>query len=79
MGGDEFCVLLKDGAQEAACAREFLRRLAQMRQELPLLPMVSFGSAPFTGEDIAVVKEQADQQMYRYKKAHRDGAAPSSQ
>lgn len=72
-------MLLKDGAQEAACGREFLRRLEQMRQELPLLPMVSFGSAPFTGENIARVKEQADRQMYRYKKAHRDGAAPSSQ
>ena len=79
MGGDEFCVLLKDGAQEAACAREFLRRLEQMRQELPLLPMVSFGSAPFTGEDIAKVKEQADQQMYRYKKEHKQAAAASPQ
>ncbi len=79
VGGDEFCVLLKDGQREAACAQEFLRRLEQMRQELPLLPMVSFGSAPFTGEDIAKVKEQADRQMYRYKKEHKQAPAASPQ
>ena len=67
IGGDEFCVLLKDRAQEAPCAEEFLRRLEQRRKALPFLPRVSFGSAAFSGEDVVTVKDRADREMYRYK------------
>ena len=76
IGGDEFCVLLKDRAQEASCAEEFLRRLEQRREALPFLPTVSFGSAAFSGEDVGTVKDRADREMYRYK-SQRKASAPA--
>ena len=39
-GGDEFCVLLRDGDKEHACARDFVRRLSERRKELDFLPSV---------------------------------------
>ena len=68
IGGDEFCVLLKDAQREAACAREFLRCLEERRQTIAFLPTVSFGAAALSGENMEKVKEQADRRMYRYKK-----------
>ena len=68
IGGDEFCVLLKDAQREAACAREFLRCLEERRQTIAFLPTVSFGAAALSGENMENVKEQADRRMYRYKK-----------
>ena len=76
IGGDEFCVLLKDRAQEAPCAEEFLRRLEQRREALPFLPTVSFGSAAFSGEDVGTVKDRADREMYRHK-SQRKASAPA--
>lgn len=32
-GGDEFCVLLRDGDREQACARDFVRRLSERRKD----------------------------------------------
>lgn len=74
IGGDEFCVLLKDARQEAACAQEFLRRLEERRQTIAFLPTVSFGAAALSGGNMEKVKEQADRQMYRHKK----NACPSA-
>ena len=74
IGGDEFCVLLKDRAQEAPCAEEFLRRLEQRREALPFLPRVSFGSAAFSGEDVVTVKDRADREMYRCKSRRKASA-----
>ena len=73
IGGDEFCVLLKNTVREAACAEEFLRQLEKKRRELTFLPTVSYGSAPFSGEDVVAVKDQADRAMYHYKKRGRSG------
>ena len=73
-GGDEFCVLLRDGDREHACAKEFVRRLDERRKELDFLPTVSFGSAALLSENVVTVKDRADHNMYRYKKerkAHR--------
>ena len=73
-GGDEFCVLLRDGDKEHACARDFVRRLDERRKELDFLPTVSFGSAEISSENVVTVKDRADHNMYRYKKgrkAHR--------
>lgn len=73
-GGDEFCVLLRDGDREQACARDFVRRLSERRKELDFLPTVSFGSAEISNENVVTVKDRADHNMYRYKKerkAHR--------
>ena len=74
IGGDEFCVLLRDGDKEHACARDFVRRLSERRKELDFLPTVSFGSAEISSENVVTVKDRADHNMYRYKKerkAHR--------
>lgn len=75
IGGDEFCVLLKNTAREAACAEEFLRQLEKKRRELTFLPTVSCGSAPLSGEDVVTVKDQADRAMYHHKKARKERAA----
>ena len=71
IGGDEFCVLLKNRAKEEECRQEFLRRWVEKRRKFTFLPTVSYGSAPFSGEDIAVVKDRADQDMYQYKKGRK--------
>ena len=47
IGGDEFCVLLRDAADEARCAAALQSLLAERRKEITLLPTVSFGSAVF--------------------------------
>ena len=71
IGGDEFCVLLKNRAKEEECRQEFLRRWTEKRRKFTFLPTVSYGSAPFSGEDIAVVKDRADRDMYQYKKGRK--------
>lgn len=74
-GSDEFCVLMENADQEAQCAQEFVRQLEQRRKAVDFLPTVSFGSAPFLGEDVLAVKNRADREMYRYKKARKPDAA----
>ena len=76
IGGDEFCVLMPNGAREAECTQAFLQRLAQRREKINFLPMVSFGSAAFLGEDVQAVKARADREMYRYKQERKRTAAP---
>lgn len=71
IGGDEFCVLLSSEKSAGACTQRFLALLEERRARLPLLPTVSFGSCAFTGEDVVTVKDQADREMYRYKKEHK--------
>ena len=73
-GGDEFCVLMENADREAQCAQEFVRQLEQRRKAVDFLPTVSFGSAPFFGEDVLAVKNRADQEMYRHKKARKPDA-----
>ena len=75
IGGDEFCVLLENADREARCAQEFERRLALRREVVHCLPRVSLGSAPISGEDLLAVKDQADREMYRCKKARKAAAA----
>ena len=67
IGGDEFCVLLKNSEKEGECRQEFLWRMEEKRRKIPFLPTVSYGSASFSGEDIVEVKERADRDMYQYK------------
>ena len=71
IGGDEFCVLLKNADREARCAQEFERQLALRREVVHCLPRVSLGSAPISGEDLLAVKDRADREMYRCKKARK--------
>ena len=77
-GGDEFCVLMESADREVQCAQEFVRQLEQRRKAVDFLPTVSFGSAPFLGEDVLAVKNRADREMYRYKKARKPDAAHCS-
>ena len=67
IGGDEFCVLLKNSEKEGMCKQEFLWRMEEKRKKITFLPTVSYGSASFSGEDIVEVKERADWDMYQYK------------
>lgn len=66
---------MENADREAQCAQEFVRQLEQRRKAVDFLPMVSFGSAPFLGEDVLAVKNRADQEMYRHKKARKPDAA----
>ena len=77
IGGDEFCVLLRDAADEARCAAALQSLLAERRKEITLLPTVSLGSAVFSGEDVVTVKDRADRALYCAKNElkARDAAA----
>ena len=67
IGGDEFCVLLKNADKEDWCKQEFLHRLEEKRRKITFLPTVSYGSASFSCGDIVAVKDKADRDMYQYK------------
>ena len=75
IGGDEFCVLLKDEASEARCAEMLQALLAERRKTLTILPTVSLGSAAFSGEDVVAVKDRADRALYCAKKEQKARAA----
>ena len=79
-GGDEFCVLLRDEADEARCAAALQSLLAERRKEITLLPTLSLGSAVFSGEDVVTVKDRADRALYCAKnelKARAAAAMPA--
>lgn len=72
IGGDEFCVLLKDNKREISCKEKFYRILEKQRVKNPLLPEVSYGSALISKEEsILDAKARADKNMYEDKKAHK--------
>ena len=75
IGGDEFCVLLKNEESEARCAAALQKLLAERRRELTILPTVSLGAAAFSGQDVVTVKDCADRALYRAKKEQKDRAA----
>ena len=75
IGGDEFCVLLKDEASEARCAATLQSLLEERRKTLTILPTVSLGSAVFSGEDVVAVKDRADRALYCAKKEQKARAA----
>ena len=80
IGGDEFCVLLRDEADEARCAAALQSLLAERRKEITLLPTLSLGSAVFSGEDVVTVKDSADRALYCAKnelKARAAAAMPA--
>ena len=80
IGGDEFCVLLRDEADEARCTAALQSLLAERRKEITLLPTVSLGSAVFSGEDVVTVKDRADRALYCAKnelKARAAAAMPA--
>ena len=72
IGGDEFCVLMKNVNQQENCLKKFIELLEEKRRRLDYLPTISFGSCFFSGEDILTIKDRADQNMYRFKKERKE-------
>ena len=72
IGGDEFCVLMKNVDQQENCLKKFIELLEEKRRRLDYLPTISFGSCFFSGEDILTIKDRADQNMYRFKKERKE-------
>ena len=75
IGGDEFCVLLKNRQKEMECIQKFLRLLENKREKYEFIPTVSSGSAICSGEDILTVKDRADRDMYMFKKERKERIA----
>ena len=72
IGGDEFCVFMKNVDQQENCLKKFIELLEEKRRRLDYLPTISFGSCFFSGEDILTIKDRADQNMYRFKKERKE-------
>ena len=68
-------MLLKDEESEARCAKTMQALLAERRKVFAILPTVSLGSAAFSGEDVAAVKDRADRALYCAKKEQKARAA----
>ena len=71
IGGDEFCVLLTNKDKEAECLNIFLSLLEEKRSMYEFIPTVSYGSSPLSKEDILIIKERADKNMYEFKKKNK--------
>ena len=71
IGGDEFCVLLKNSRNEEACSVQFESFIKKKRNKYTYLPSVSYGSALLLTGDIVSIKDLADQNMYLNKKKHK--------
>ena len=71
IGGDEFCVLLKNSRNEEACSVQFESFIKKKRNKYTYLPSVSYGSALLLTGDIVSVKDLADQNMYSKKQKHK--------
>lgn len=71
IGGDEFCVLLKNSQNEEACSAQFESFIKKKRNKYTYLPSVSYGLALLLTGDIVSVKDLADQNMYSNKQKHK--------
>lgn len=71
IGGDEFCVLLKNSRNEEACSVQFESFIKKKRNKYTYLPSVSYGSALLLTGDIVSVKDLANQNMYSNKQKHK--------
>lgn len=73
IGGDEFCVLLREPEREEHCRERFLWMMEKRRKAVTILPGISYGSATYQeGESIRDTKARADQNMYKNKKEHKE-------
>lgn len=80
LGGDEFYIIGKETEQGNIenSLRNMTSNLTKMREGGILLPTVSYGYSIFPGGeklDFNKVLKEADDQMYHYKKIHKDNAA----
>ena len=73
IGGDEFCVLLRQPEKEEFCREKFFWIMEKRRKVVTILPCVSYGSAELQeNESICDTKARADQHMYDNKKEHKE-------
>ena len=73
IGGDEFCVLLRQPEKEKFCREKFFWIMEKRRKVVTILPGVSYGSAELQeNESICDIKARADQHMYDNKKEHKE-------
>ena len=72
IGGDEFCVLLKNCRNEESCSIQFDYLMKSKQRKYNYLPSVSYGSALLLTGDIVSVKDLADQNMYLNKKRKKE-------
>ena len=73
IGGDEFCVLLKDPEKEKYCREKFFWAVEKRKKALRMLPGASYGSAMILEqESISDTKARADQNMYENKRARKE-------
>ncbi len=72
IGGDEFCVLLKNCRNEENCNQQFENLMKFQQRKYKYLPSVSYGSALLLTGDIVSVKDLADQNMYLNKKRKKE-------
>ncbi len=73
IGGDEFCVLLRQPEKEEFCREKFFWIMEKRRKVVTILPGVSYGSAELQeNESICDTKAWADQHMYDNKKEHKE-------
>lgn len=72
IGGDEFCVLLKNCRNEESCSIQFDHLMKSKQRKYKYLPSVSYGSALLLTGDIVSVKDLADQNMYLNKKRKKE-------
>ena len=73
IGGDEFCVPLREPEKEELCKEKFFWVMEKRRKVVSILPFVSYGSAELLEqESIRDTKARADQKMYEDKKEHKE-------
>lgn len=72
IGGDEFCVLLKNCRNEESCNEHFEYLMKSKQRKYKYLPSVAYGSALLLTGDIVSVKDLADQNMYVNKKKNKE-------
>ena len=58
IGGDEFCVLLKNCRNEESCSIQFDHLMKSKQRKYKYLPSVSYGSALLLTGDIVSVKDE---------------------
>ena len=71
IGGDEFCVLLKNSRNEESCSIQFDHLMKSKKRKYEYLLSVSYGSALLLTRDIVSVKDLADQNVYSYKQKNK--------
>ena len=74
IGGDEFCVLLKNRAKEEECRQEFLRRWVEKRRKFTFLPTVSSDQLHFQVKILQLSKTEPIRICINIKKDERNMA-----